>query len=48
MCIQPEERRSVVFLFIRKMNNKKAQPVNTRERQKSHTAIRLSLLQMTD
>lgn len=29
MCIQPEERRSVVFLFIRKMNNKKGQLVNT-------------------
>lgn len=29
MCIQTEERRSVVFLFIRKMNNKKAQLVNT-------------------
>lgn len=42
MCIQPEERRSVVFLFIRKMNNKKEQLVNTEgtaEVTYSHTSV---------
>lgn len=42
MCIQPEERRSVVFLFIWKMNNKKAQLVNTEgtvEAAYSHTSV---------
>lgn len=29
MCIQPEESASVLFPFIRKMNNKKVQLVNT-------------------
>lgn len=42
MCIQPKKRGSVVFLSIRKMNNKKEQLVNT------EAAVLLPLLEIAD